>query len=267
MRNRLTLVVALALGAAVAAAGLAAAVQSPTLQAPNGNTQSMAVTYKPQRLAKKRAEPITLEVKTATTTTNPSANNGAPIPAVEAIVDFAKGVQIFSKGYPTCDPALLQNTSTEAALEACKKAKVGGGVGTADLVVGTKVFPVTTTITAFNGKPVGGKPVILLHTYSQVPVQTTIVLVGAVSNYNKEGFGPRLDVTLPLIAGGAGAITGFQVKIFKKFRYKGKLRSYVSATCPTKTMKTRGNFIFRDGQSLAPSVKQACTQKPESKGK
>lgn len=265
MRKRLTIAAAMAVGIAAFAVAAAFAAQSPVLNAPDGNTQSIAVTYKPQKLSKKVAEPVTLEVKTATTTTNPNANNGAPIPAVQAVVDFAKGVQIFSKGYPTCDASLVQNTSTEAALEACKKAKIGGGIGTADLVVGSKIFPVTTTITAFNGKPVGGKPVILLHTYSQTPIQTTIVLVGAVSNYNKEGFGPRLDVTIPLIAGGQGAITGFQVKIFKKFSYKGKLRSYISATCPTKKMKSRGKFVFKDGESLTPTVKQSCAQKPEAK--
>lgn len=265
MRKRLTFAVATAVATTAVLAGVAGAVKSPTLQGPNGNTQSIAAVYKPTKLSKKTAEPITLEVETATTSTNPNANNGAPIPAVEAIVDFAKGVRIFTKGYPTCDAALLQNTSTEAALEACKKAKIGGGAGTADLVVGTKIFPVTTTITAFNGVPAGGKPVILLHTYSQVPIQTTLVLVGTVKSFNKEGFGPRLDVAIPLIAGGQGAVTGFQVKIAKRFRYKGKVRSYVSASCPTKTMKTRGQFIFKDGESLTPSVKQRCTQKPEGK--
>jgi hypothetical protein len=263
MRKRLTLAGALALGVAVAVAGVAYAVQSPVLTGPDGNTQSIGFSIKPQKLSKKRAEPVTLEVKTATTTTNPAANKGAPIPAVEAVVDFPKGVSIFSKGYPTCDAGLLQSTSTEAALEACKKAKIGTGSGTADLVVGEKIFPVATTITAFNGVPVGGKPVILLHTYSQSPIQTTLVLVGTVTAYNKQGYGPRLDVTIPLIAGGQGAITGFQVKIFKTFSYKGKLRSYVSSTCLSKKMKTRGEFVFKDGQSLTPKVTQKCSQKPE----
>jgi hypothetical protein len=263
MRKRLTLAVAVAVGVATMIAASAGAVQSPVLNGPDGNTQSIAVTFSPQKLSKKTAEPVTLDVTTATTTTtNP---NGVPVPAVRAIVDFTKGVKIFSKGYPTCDAAVLQNTSTEAALEACKKAKIGNGEGTADLIVGTRVFPVTTTITAFNGVPQGGKPVILLHTYSQAPIQTTLVLVGVVSNLNKEGFGPRLDVDIPLIAAGQGAITGFHVKIFKKFRYKGKLRSYVSATCATKKLKTRGEFVFRDGESLTPSVVQKCTQKAEAK--
>lgn len=266
-RKRLTVAVAVAVGAAIGIVAIAVAAQSPVLTAPDGNTQSIAIDFTPRKLSKKTAEPVALDVTTATTTTNPAANKGAPIPAVEAIVDFPKGTKIFSRGYPTCDAGLLQNTSTEAALEACKKAKIGIGEGTADLVVGERIFPVGTTITAFNGKPVGGKPVILLHTYSQSPIQTTLVLVGAVSNLNKEGYGPRLDVTIPLIAGGQGAITGFHVKIFKKFRYKGQIRSYVSATCATKKLKGRGKFVFKDGESLTPKLTGKCSQKPEAKVK
>jgi hypothetical protein len=266
MRKRLTLAAALAVAVAVAVAGVAYAVQSPVLTGPDGNTQSIAISIKPQKLSKKTAEPVTLEVKTATTTTNPAANKGAPIPAVEAVIDFPKGLKIFSKGYPTCDAGLIQSTSTEVALENCKKAKIGTGTGTADLVVGERIFPVGTTITAFNGVPVGGKPVILLHTYSQSPIQTTLVLVGTVTSYDKQGYGSRLDVTIPLIAGGQGAITSFQVKIFKTFTYKGKARSYVSSTCLSKKMKSRGEFVFRDGQSLTPEVVQKCAQKAEKKG-
>jgi hypothetical protein len=109
---------------------------------------------------------------------------------------------------------------------------------------------------------VGGKPVILLHTYSQSPIQTTLVLIGTVTNLNKEGYGPRLDVTIPLIAGGQGAITGFHVKIFKTFSYKGKKRSYVSATCLSKKLKSRGQFIFKDNESLTPTLTGKCAQKP-----
>ncbi|HEX3609182.1 MAG TPA: hypothetical protein VHU14_05860 [Solirubrobacterales bacterium] len=262
MRKRLTLTAAMAVAVAVTVVTAAAATTSPVLNGPDGNTQSIAVNITPQKLSKKAAEPVTLNVATATSTTNPKANNGAPVPAVEAIVDFPKGVTIFNKGYPTCDAGLLQNTSTEAALEACKKAKIGSGVGTADLVVGEKIFPVTTAITAFNGVPAAGKPVILLHTYSQSPIQTTLVLVGTVTNLNKEGYGPRLDVVIPLIAGGQGAITSFQAKIFKTFSYKGKKRSYVSATCLSKKLKSRGQFVFKDGESLTPTLTGKCAQKP-----
>lgn len=263
MRKRLILAVAMAVGVAVTVAGAASAVQSPTLVGADGNTQSINVKYSPQKVSKKTAEPVTLEVKTATDSATTA--NGVPVPATRAIVDFPKGLKIFSKGYPTCDPALLQNTSTEKALEECKRAKLGTGQGSADLVVGEKVFPVVTGIVAFNGVPQGGKPVILLHNYSATPIQTTLVLVGVVKNLNQGAFGARLDVEIPLIAGGQGALTGFGVKIFKTFSYKGEKRSYVSISCPSKKWKTRGQFVFRDGESLTPEVTQKCTQKPEKK--
>jgi len=259
MRKRLTLVVAMAVSVATAVAGYSFAASSPTLTGADGNTQSMAVNITPNKRSKTRAQPVKLEVKTATTSV--TAANGVPSPATRAIVDFPKGLSIFSKGYPRCNPGKLANTSTEAALEACKRAKIGGGTGTADLVVGSKVFPVTTAITAFNGTPQGGKPVVLLHNYSQTPIQTTIILIGVVKNYNKQGFGARLDVTLPLIAGGQGAITGFQVKIAKTYKYKGKKRGYVNATCPTKKWKARGEFDFLDGEALTPYVHGRCAQK------
>lgn len=259
MRKRLTLVVAMALGVTVAVAAYAVAYQSPTLTGADGNTQSISMNIKPNKRSKTKAQPVTLEVKTATSsTTDP---NGTPSPATRAIVDFPKGLSIFAKGYPTCDASKIQNTSTEAAEEACKKAKIGTGAGSANLVVGTKVFPVTTKIVAFNGVPQNGKPVVLLHNYSQTPVQTTLVLIGAVKNYNKEGFGARLDVSIPLIAGGQGALTSFGVKISKTFKYKGKKHGYINASCPSKKWKARGKFEFLDGESLTPVVKGKCTPK------
>ncbi len=259
MRKRLTLSLAAAVAVAVAVAAVSSAAQSPVLQGPDGNTQSVAISISPKNVSKTKAAPATLAVITATG--RPSDPNGVPVPAVRAIVDFPKDVTLFSKDYPTCDPTLLQNTSTEIALEACKKAKIGGGTASALLPVGGKVFPVGQTVTAFNGVPQAGKPSIILHAYGTTPIQTTLVLVGTVTRINKEGFGPRLDIDVPLLAGGAGALTGVNVKIFKTFSYKGKKRSYVSATCTSKKWKSRGQFVFRDGESLTPSVTQKCTQK------
>jgi hypothetical protein len=259
MRKRLTLALAIAGGAAAIGSGYSLAAQSPTLTGADGNTQSIAINITPNKRSATKPTPATLSVATATG--NETTENHVPSPAVRAIVDFPKGLSVFSKGFPTCAAGKIQSTSTEVAKEECKKAIIGSGSGTADLVVGSKVFPVSTTITAFNGAPQGGKPVILLHTYSQSPVQTTLILFGVIKNFNKQGFGTRLDVSIPLIAGGQGAITSFKVKVFKKYFYKGKQRSYISATCPTKAWKARGEFDFKDGESLTPVAKGKCTPK------
>jgi hypothetical protein len=255
MRKRLSIVVALAMFAALATAVTASAV----LTAPDGNTQELAIKFSPKKLSKTKPTPVSLTV--TATTSNPTAPKGVPVPATRAVIDFDKEAKIFTKGYPTCAASKIENTSTEEALRFCKAAKIGGGVAHALLPVGLQVFKVEQTVTAFNGVPQGGKPVVLLHAYGTTPVTVTVVLVGTVSKFNKEGYGPRLDVTIPPLGGGQGAITDFTATIKKNFKFKGKQRSYVSSTCKDKTLKGRGQFIYKDGQSLTPTVKQRCSQK------
>jgi hypothetical protein len=262
MRKRSISVVAAAISA-TAALTASVALAGPTVSGPDGNTQSIETVIGPKKLPKKTLAPATLKVVTKTTTT--TAANGVPSPAVNATIDFDKGAKIFTKGLPTCNPAVLQNVSTEIAEEKCGSAKIGSGVAHALLPTGSRVYDVEQTVTAFNGVPQGGKPTVLLHSYGTTPTQTTLVLVGTVTNYNKQGYGPRLEIQIPLIAGGTGALTEFQVTIHKKWSYKGKKVSFISAECATKKLKTRSVFTYLDGQSLEALHTQTCTQAPEPK--
>ena len=262
MRKRSFPVVATTI-AAIAALTASVALAGPTVSGPDGNTQSIETVIGPKKLPKKSFAPATLKVVTKTAST--TAANGVPSPAVRATIDFDKGAKLFTKGLATCNPGLLQNVSTEIAEEECGKAKIGGGIAHALLPLGPKVIPVEQTVTAFNGTPQGGKPTVLLHTYGTTPLQATYVLIGKVSNYNKQGYGPRLDVQIPLLAGGTGALTDFEVTINKKWRYKGERVSFVSAECDNKSFKTRSVFTYLDGQSLEALHTQSCRQAPEPK--
>lgn len=256
MRRRPFLVAASAVLAAAIAASAASA--GPTVTGPDGNTQSIDSQIRPKRLSKTKFTPGTLEVTTLTTsTTDP---NGVPSPAIHATIDFDRNARLYTKGLPTCDPGKLQNQSTETAERACSSAKIGTGHAIAYLKAG-KVYEVPQTVTAFNGVPQGGKPTIVLHTYGTTPLQVSLVLEGTVSNYGKEGYGPRLDLNVPLLAGGTGALKEFNVKIDKQWRYKGEKRSFISAKCTgSKKLKARGTFTYRDGQALTAYSKQGCKQ-------
>lgn len=261
MRKRSFSVAAAAL-AATAAVTASAALAGPSVSGPNGNTQSVETVLSPKSLPKKTFAPATLKVVTDTETT---LANAVPNPTTTVTIDFDKGAQIFTKGLPTCNASLLQNVSTEIAEEKCGKAKIGSGKSGALLNTGARILPIEQTVTAFNGVPKGGKPTVLLHSYGTVPFQTTLVLTGTVTNLNKEGFGPRLAVQVPLLAGGSGALTRFEVTINKKWQYKGKKVSFISAKCDDKSFKTRSVFNYLDGSSLSPVSTQSCTQKPEPK--
>jgi hypothetical protein len=262
MRKRSTMLASIFAAAAIAIP-VSIAVAGPTVTGSDGNTQSLEAVVSPKSLPKKTATPGTLKVTVKTGTTSPT---GIPSPAVHDVIDFDQSATLFTKGLPTCDPNAIQNTSTEVAEQKCGKAKIGTGTSTTLLPLGGVGTPELTKVTAFNGVPQGGKPVVLLHAYGTSPVQTTLVLIGVVSNLNKEGYGPRLDVTVPPIAGGNGAITDFQVTINKKWSYKGKQVSFIAAKCPAaKKLKSRGAFTFKDGVTLTALATQSCTQAPEAK--
>ena len=244
--------------AIIALVAATAAIAGPVVTGPDGNTQSIDSLIGPKKLSKTKLTPATLQVTTLTTsTTDP---NGVPSPAIHAVIDFDKNAVLFTKGLPTCNPASVVNQSTENAERACGNAKIGSGHALAYLR-SSKVYEVPQTVTAFNGTPKGGKPTVILHTYGTTPLQTSLVLVGTVSSFNKEGYGPRLDLEIPLIAGGTGALKEFEVKISKKWRYKGQQRSFISAKCPnSKKLKARGTFTYKDGESLTAFSTQTCKQ-------
>lgn len=243
--------------AAILAAAIAAsaALAGPTVSGPDGNTQAIDVKLAPKTLSKTVFTPAAIQVTTKTTTT--TAANGVPSPAIHAVIDFDKNARLYTKGIPTCDPSKLQATSTEVAEQLCGNAKIGSGAATALLPAG-QVYTVNQGVTAFNGVPQDGQPTVILHTYGTTPVQTTLVLIGKVSNYSKEGYGPRLDLDIPKIAGGTGALTDFQVKIDKKYAFKGKKRSFISAKCSSGKLKARATFTYLDGEQLTALSTQSC---------
>ncbi|MBS1676056.1 MAG: hypothetical protein JST08_01605 [Actinobacteria bacterium] len=262
MHKRFTLIASLAALAAFAIPA-SAALAGETVTGPDGNTQSIEASVSPKALYKKTASPVALSVEVKTG----KSGSGVPSPAVHDVIDFDQNLSLMTKGLPTCSAAQLQNTTTEAAELACGKAKIGSGSAITLLPLSV-LYTEPTKVTAFNGVPQGGKPVVLLHAYGQAPIQTTLVLVGTVSSYGKEGYGPRLDVTIPPIAGGVGVITDFKVKIQKSWTYKGKKVSFVNAKCPaSKKLKYRGAFTYQDGTTINADTTQACTPKAEPKKK
>jgi hypothetical protein len=240
-----------------------AAIAGETVTGPDGNTQSIEASVAPKALSKTTSSPAALNVEVKTG----KSDGGVPSPAVHDVIDFDQNLSLATKGLPTCSAQQLQSTTTEAAEAACGKAKIGSGSAITLLPLSV-LYTEPTKVTAFNGVPQGGKPVVLLHAYGTEPLQTTLVLVGTVSNMGKEGFGPRLDVTIPPIAGGAGVITDFKVKIQKSWTYKGKKMNFVNARCPaSRKLKYRGAFTYADGTTIDAATTQACTPKPEPKKK
>jgi len=241
MRKHLVWVLALAL--AIGVSSLAIGANSQTITAKLGTT----------KLPKTKFKGTSINVITTTSDTD-----GSVSPATRAKISFDDDLQFFTRGIPICDKGDLTNTTTAEAKKVCGKAQVGAGAAEV-AIAGDPSAPAKAVVTAFNGKPAGGKPVILLHSRTEQPIGNTIVLVGTLKPASGD-FGKVLDVVIEPLPFGT-AITRFQTRVQKTFRFNGKSRSYVSARCndSNRTLNYKGAFTYQGSPSKTATFAQKCT--------
>lgn len=185
------------------------------------------------------------------TTTADAANPaGMPPKATNAKITFdKKDVKFNPAAVPGCTNTQIAGTTTDAAKAACPDSIVGAGTATASLPFGVggarQDFPVV--VTAFNN---GDTPGILLH--SRVDsLGTTTTLVGSLS-------GVVLNVVIPPLGGGVGAIAQFNTDV--------QAKDYINGRCKDKKINFEGEFTFGDGTPTATATdEQACKQKKKKK--
>ena len=196
------------------------------------------------KLDKKKFKGTKIEV----TTTTEDADNpgGMPPKANNAKLTFPKQDSKFDpSAAPGCAASQISGTTTEEAKAQCGNAQVGAGDAIAALPFGPggtrQDFPVVGT--AFNN---GDDDGILLHSRVGAPLNTTTTLIGTLQK-------TVLNVVIPPLGGGIGAIPQFHTKV-----QKGK---YVQARCKRTTIKTDSTFTYSDASPQNASDTQKCKQK------
>ena len=254
---------------------LAIAVAIPATAMSTVTSQTITSTVTPTKLSKSKKTPtpasIAVAVDAGWSSFGPPPN---PTPApVETDVDFDSDMIFNTKPVKTCAPSALSGTTTEQAKAACSASVVGGGTARLNGIIGN----LTGVVTAFNGTPVGGKSVILLHARVSNPPLTQ-VLVGTLDKSPLgKPYGSRLSVPIPAaqLGGGLEVITHFDTTVNKKFKITKKVKGkktkvksgYVTATCADKKLQTQGTFKFGTAPAFSPSstivaqaADQACKQ-------
>jgi hypothetical protein len=210
----------------------------------------------PSRLPKHGKAPITAHIKSEIGTLD-----GSHPPAVRSIeFDVEKSIDIDAVGLPVCKPAAIESRDTAGAKSACREAIVGSGSAGVEVAFPEQPpFSSTGPMVLFNGGTRGGTTTVLIHTYVNVPAPTAIVVKAAVTHIHRGRFGLHIEADVPRIAGGAGSVTGFEMKIGRRFTYKGEKKSFLLAGCPTGSWATKGNVRFADGTRLGLTHVFACT--------
>lgn len=182
----------------------------------------------PKALPRAKMAPVTVRVRGKIST----SDNTHPAAFREAQIDFDKNGTINTTGLPTCKGSELEARNTKDALKVCGDSEVGKGSGQIQISFPEqRPIPVTAPITVFNGGTKGGKTTLYIHTFITVPVPSAVVTTVTIKKVKKGRYGLSTVSKIPVIAGGSGSVLAFDINFGKKYGYKGKRMSYISAKC------------------------------------
>lgn len=246
-----------ALAALIVAVGASAAFAAKDTVVQAGNLVltidgSSGVT--PKALSKTEYTPIAFTAAGSIRT-----KDGTQPPALAKVLLDAQNSAVNVKGFPTCTSGQLQARDTKAVEAACKSAIIGKGKTIISVAFPEQApIPANSPLLVFNGGFKGGVTTFYIHAYLTQPITTAVVTTVKIK---KSGTGLKSETTIPVIAGGAGSVKDFSLKIDKKFTYKGKKVSVLSAKCPSGKLTAHATGVFRDGTKLSADVLRVCTPK------
>ncbi len=189
------------------------------------------------------------------------SRDGSHPPALQSVrIDVDKTIAVDAAGLPTCRRSQLEASSSATARRACGEAIVGSGEAEVEVAFPEQApFRSTGPLLLFNGGVHGGTTTVLLHAYVDVPAPTAIVVKATIARIHKGPYGLRIQARVPRIAGGFGSVTHFELKVGRRYAYKGRRKSFLEAGCPTGTWRVKGHAEFADGTALGLTHLFSCT--------
>jgi hypothetical protein len=214
----------------------------------------------PRKLPRDHPAPVAVHLAGGVQTTD-----GSALPRVNWIkLELAWRGQLFTRGLPVCRRARLSSTDSRHAMALCGAALVGHGQLFAKVFVPNQApFGVHAHLLAFNGKTSAGRPAVWVHAYSTNP-PVSFVLPFTV-RHQPGAFRTVLATTIRRSVGPWPHVANFQITVSRDFSYRGKKRSYLTASCPVPGNFTAGflsfaraTYTFADGRQLRPQVVRSC---------
>lgn len=214
----------------------------------------------PTALPRQALAPISVRVEGTVRTLS-----GDRPPALRQIsIALNRDGRLDSRGLPICHLGQIEATSTRRARAACGPALVGAGGYTARTAFPEQAtFPTRGRILAFNAV-VGGRAAILAHVYGTDPLPITRIVVFHI-RHSRGAYGTVLTGELPATVNRYGYIKRISLSFHRRFAYRGRPRSYLSAACAAPPgfpgavfPLARASMAFADGRILASTLTRSC---------
>ena len=213
----------------------------------------------PLKLPREEAAPVAVHIEGGLQTAD-----GSLLPRVTRVELGLPGQGILStRGLPTCSQQQLRNAKSAEALAACRPALVGHGRLQAEVLVPNQSpFTIDARLLAFNGR-VRGRRAVILHAFASNP--PTVVVLPFLVKRGSGRFGTALVADLPPALGPWPHFAHFAMTLSRRYSYRGRERSYLSASCPIPPRFTAGFFSFAkasftlaDGRRIGIGIARSC---------
>lgn len=213
----------------------------------------------PLKLPRDRLAPVSVRLDGGLRTVD-----GETLPRVRRIELGLPDQGILShRGLPTCLQRSLRDTTPAQARAACGDALVGRGRLQAEVALpGQEPFGIEASLLAFNGR-VGGDPGLLLYGFAPNP--PTVAVLPFVLRRGEGRFGTVLVADLPRALGPWPRFAQFELTLSRRYRYRGRERSYLSASCPLPPRLTAGffslaqaRFTLAGGGRVGTAIARGC---------
>jgi hypothetical protein len=191
-------------------------------------------------------------------------SDGSVLPRVTRVELGIPGQGVITtRGLPTCSPRRLRDATTEKALQTCRPALIGRGRMVAQVKIPHQAaFSVRARLLAFNGR-VRGQRAVVVHGVSARP--PTSVVLPFLFRLRPGRFGTVLVAHLPRTLGPWPRFARFEMDLFRRYVYRGRQLSYISATCPIPRRFSAGFFSFAkatftlvDGRQVSTGIARSC---------
>ena len=254
---RVVAFLAVATALALGATAMASIVQKDNLRV------SLDGRLSPKKLPRKGAAPVAVavgwDISTADESTPPKLKN--------IKVEINRHGKLDYTGLPTCPYGKIQPASTRRALSGCRRSLVGRGTFKAEISLKGQEgesYETGGSLLLFKGE-VKRKTVLYGQIYSPRPFATSFVIVFNLAQKRKSTYGTVLSATLPKALRGWGNLTAIEMKLQRRYGYKGRRHSFLSAGCPAPKgfrvasfKLARASFSFSGGTKLSNTVSSSC---------
>jgi hypothetical protein len=217
----------------------------------------------PKTLPRHALAPISVRIEGTVRTPD-----GVSPPALRRIeIALNRAGHLNTTGLPKCHSGRIETATPAEALRACDTALVGsGGIVARTSLPDQAPTTVRAEVLLFNGTD-HGHAAILAHVYQAQPTALTRIVVFKIS-HQPGTFGTVITADLPPALNSNGYLKSIFLQLERRYTFRGKQRSYLSAACAAPAGFSVGTFPFakasmgfEDGRTLTSTLVRSCGAK------